>query len=485
MNQNFSFQCIEWYIIFIILKKDGSKIMRKHSVKLVAVGLLASTCITGCGYEVNVTKKEPVKVSEEKEAGKSKADNAEETEKSRKETEEQEESKDNNLEDKASKEDKKERKDNIKASTDKVQLEGVLVSNYRPVSIDTVNNAYAFVEGDIKNSDVIIGLNIQAFDADSDLATQYKVMFNSTFDESIMDKFKASQDNGNMSMDMRLDNSILDGGNVLVMNTSTDVSIIAWGDQAENSDKYSLLVAVFVGPGANDKDNIKEFISNVDVNGKASNVSDAELMTPEEFSEINTEFGDFEEYMNKLKESITGPEVDLDGLGDEADFDKYMDELEEETDDIKDTDIDNESSASDLMSKALEKDWYKDFGVIKGNVYVGFSTKDDFEKATGATPVKTVDSGNADLWYYNLSGCKSFYLVVDDATGRIKSASYEMESDSRPAVSAIKDDYGTPDRDNGYFKYEVEDGEYNSISATFYAINDKVTQIEVSSIIID
>lgn len=36
MNQNFSFQCIEGYII--LLKKDGSKIMRKHLVKLVAVG---------------------------------------------------------------------------------------------------------------------------------------------------------------------------------------------------------------------------------------------------------------------------------------------------------------------------------------------------------------------------------------------------------------------------------------------------------------
>lgn len=467
--------------------------MRKHLVKLVVVGLLASTCVTGCGYEVNVTKKEPVEVSEEKEAGKSKDDNAEEAEKSSKETEEQEESKEDNLKDKVSKEDKKESKEdkkeskeeNLKASTDKVQLEGVLVSHYRPVSIDTANNVYAFVEGDIKNSDVIVGLNIQAFDADSDLATQYKVMFNSTFDESIMDKFKASQDNGNMSMDMRLDNSILDGGNVLVMNTSTDVSIISWGDQADNSDKYSLLVAVFVGPGANDKDNIKEFISNVDVNGKASNVSDAELMTPEEFSEINTEFGDFEEYMNKLKESITGPEVGLDGLGDEADFDKYMDELEEEADDIKDTDMDNESSASDLMSKALEKDWYKDFGVIKGNVYVGFSTKDDFEKATGATPVKTVDSGDAALWYYNHSGCESFYLVVDDATGRIKSASYDMEYDSRPSASAIKDAYGTPDRDNGYFKYVVEDSGYNSISAIFYITNDKVTNIEIGSIIID
>lgn len=31
--------------------------MRKHLVKLVAVGLLASTCVTGCGYEVSVTKK--------------------------------------------------------------------------------------------------------------------------------------------------------------------------------------------------------------------------------------------------------------------------------------------------------------------------------------------------------------------------------------------------------------------------------------------
>lgn len=460
--------------------------MRKHLVKLIAVGLLVSTCVTGCGYEVSVTKKEPVKVSEEKEVGKSKDDNAEETEKSSKETEEQTESKEEQKEIKEERRESKESKgENLKASVDKVQLEGVSVSNYRPVSIDTVNNAYAFVEGDIKNSDVIVGLNIQAFDADSDLATQYKVLFNSTFDESIMDKFKASQDNGNMSMDMRLDNSILDGGNVLVMNTSTDVSIIAWGDQADNLDKYSLLVAVFVGPGANDKDNIKEFISNVDVNGKASDVSDAELMTPEEFSEINTEFGDFEEYMNKLKESVTGPEVDLDGLGNEADFDKYIDELEEETDDIKDTDIDNESSASDLMSKVLEKDWYKDFGVIKGNVYVGFSTKDDFEKATGATPVKTVDSGDAALWYYNHSGCDSFYLVVDDETGRIKSASYDMEYDSRPSASAIKDAYGTPDRDNGYFKYVVEDSDYNSISAIFYITNDKVTQIEIGSIIID
>ena len=468
--------------------------MRKHLVKLVAVGLLASTCITGCGYEINVTKKEPVKVSEEKEAGNSEDSDAEETKKSRKETEEQEESKEDTLEDKKenkedkkeNKEDKKENKeDSLKAFTDKVQLEGVLVSNYKPVNIDTANNAYAFVEGDIKNSDVIVGLNIQTFDADSDLATQYKVMFNSTFDESIMDKFKASQDTGNMSMDMRLDNSILDGGNVLVMNTSTDVSIVSWGDQADNSDKYNLLVAIFVGPGANDKDNIKEFISNVEVNGKASAVSDAELMTPEEFSEINTEFGDFEEYINKLKESIAGPEVDLDGLGDEAEFEDYMDEIEKETESIKDTDIDNESYASDLMSKALEKDWYKDFGVIKGNVYVGFSTKDDFEKATGANPVETIDSGNADLWYYNISGFKSFYLVIDDETGRIKSASYEMESDNRPAASAVKDDYGTPNRDDGYFKYMVDDSEYNSISATFYTVNDKVTQIEIGSIIID
>lgn len=341
------------------------------------------------------------------------------------------------------------------------------------------------MEGDIKNSDVIVGLNIQTFDADSDLATQYKVMFNSTFDESIMDKFKAYQDNGNMSMDMRLDNSILDDCNVLVMNTSTDVSIVSWGDQADNSDKYSLLVAIFVGPGANDNDNIKEFISNVEVNGKASAVSDAELMTPEEFSEINTEFGDFEEYINKLKESIAGPEVDLDGSRDEAEFEDYMDELEKETESIKDTDIDNESYASDLMSKALEKDWYKDFGVIKGNVYVGFSTKDDFEKATGANPVETIDSGNADLWYYNISGFKSFYLVIDDETGRIKSASYEMEPDNRPAASDVKDDYGTPDRDDGYFKYMVDDSEYNSISATFYTVNDKVTQIEIGSIIID
>ena len=38
----------------------------------------------------------------------------------------------------------------------------------------------------------------------------------------------------------------------------------------------------------------------------------------------------------------------------------------------------------------------------------------------------------------NHSGCKSFYLVVDDEAGRIKSASYEMESDSRPAASAVK-----------------------------------------------
>ena len=460
--------------------------MRKHLVKLVAVGLLASACVTGCGYEVSVTKKEPVEVSEEKEAGKSKDDNAEETEKSSKETEEQTESKE---EQKEIKEERKESKENkrksLKASADKVQLEGVSVSNYRLVSIDNDNNAYAFVEGDVKNSDVIIGLNIQALDADSDLAIKYKMMFNSAFDESVMDKFKASQDNGTMSMDMKLDNSILDDGNVLVMNTSTDVSMVIWGDQVENSDKYSLLVAVIVGPGANDNGNIKEFVSNVDVNGKASDVDDVELMTPEEFSEVNTEFGDFEKYMGKLKVSVTGPEVGLDGLGDEADFDKYMDELEEETDDIKDTDIDNESSASDLMSKALEKDWYKDFGVIKGNVYVGFSTKDDFEKATGATPVKTVDSGNADLWYYNLSGCKSFYLVVDDATGRIKSASYDMESDSRPSASAVKDDYGTPDRDNGYFKYVVEDSDYNSISATFYITNDKVTNIEIGSIIID
>lgn len=356
------------------------------------------------------------------------------------------------------------------------------------MSIDDSNNAYAFVEGDVKNSDVIIGLNTQDLDADSDLAVQYKMMFNSTFDESVMDKFKASQDNGNMSMDMRLDNSILDDCNVLVMNTSTDVSIVSWGDQADNSDKYSLLVAIFVGPGANDNDNIKEFISNVEVNGKASAVSDAELMTPEEFSEINTEFGDFDKYMSKIQESVTGQEVDLDDLGDEADFDNYMNELEEkETESIDDTEstVNNESSTSDLMKMALEKDWYNDFGVIHEEVYVGFSTKDEFEKVTGATPVKTVDSGNAALWYYNHSGCDSFYLVVDDATGRIKTASYGLESDSRPAASAVKDDYGTPDKDNGYFKYEVEDGDYNSISATFYTVNDKVTQVEISSIIVN
>lgn len=326
--------------------------MRKHLVKLVAVGLLASTCVTGCGYEVSVTKKEPVKVSEEKEAGKSKDDNAEETEKSNKETEEQSESKEDSLKGKESKEEieeskeeiKESKEENVKASTDKVQLNGVSVSNYRLVSIDDSNKAYAFVEGDVKNSDVIIGLNTQELDANSDLAMQYKMMFNSTFDESVMDKFKVSQNNDNMSMDTKLDNSILDDGNVIVMNTSTDVSIVVWGDQVENSDKYSLLVAVIVGPGANDKGNIKEFVSNVDVNGKPSDISDVELMTPEEFSEVNTAFGDFDKYMSKLKESVTGQKVDLDNLEDEADFDEYMNELEE-TDDIEGTEsaVNNES----------------------------------------------------------------------------------------------------------------------------------------------
>ena len=245
-------------------------------------------------------------------------------------------------------------------------------------------------------------------------------------------------------------------------------------------------MAVIVGPGANDKGNIKEFVSNVDVNGKTSDISDVELMTPEEFSEVNTAFGDFDKYMSKLKESVTGQKVDLDDLEDEADFDEYMNELEE-TDDIEGTEsaVNNESSTSDLMKMALEKDWYKDFGVIHEDVYVGFSTKDDFEKVTGATPIKTIDSGNSSLWYYNHSGCDSFYLVVDDETGRIKSASYGMKSDSRPDASAVKSNYGTPDTDNGYFKYVVEGDDFNSISAIFYTIDDKVTQIEVSSIIIN
>lgn len=462
------------------------------------MGLLASTCITGCGYEVNVTKKEPVEVSDDKveereaerKSDKSKKKDVDDVKDKYGLEDNKTDGTDNktdgfeglegNKSDAEDAEDKGDAED-VEDAEDKgivpdtVQLENVAVSDYRLMHYDDGSNAVLFAESDVANSDVVVMFDYKTFASDSDEAMTYKLTFQSKFDSSVMDMLQESGSYGSVDMGAKLDDTILEDSNVIIVDTSEDVSIAMWGEEI---DDYYLFAAMFAGPGAHDVDNIKEFITSVDVNGEPRDTDDIKLMTKEEFLDVNDIVGDPFNYIDKLKEGMSER---LGGLGDKVDI-----ESNEEADSYNSKDLEAEDIevSGDLMAKSLKQGWYKDFGVLNENVYVGFSTLKDFEDSTGLTPTKVKSLGDMELRYYKHNNYIDFYIVVDTETSRIKSASYSIEDGSRPTTDMVKSKYGTPDKDGDYIKYEVTD-EYNSVSCVFYLYEDKVVNIELSSVIID